>query len=138
MWYVVEIIFAEKPTEPQESTICESCDVLFEAASTLEACDKAKIWADEHIIDSKLHFLGISRAWDLEEKRPDDGSEIAGEFYEENDPWGRKDELIPHMSELDAIKWEQAADIPVKDIFPEDELARVIDMLERIHGDDEP
>ncbi|MDJ0648651.1 MAG: hypothetical protein QNJ60_08085 [Xenococcaceae cyanobacterium MO_188.B19] len=43
MWYIVDLLFAvEKPNE-QNKYVCETCNVLFEAKSALEAYSKGII-----------------------------------------------------------------------------------------------
>jgi hypothetical protein len=131
MWYVVDIIFAQKTETDEGKTVCESCCVLFEAPSALAACQKAMPWAENHTTDSDLHLLGIQHVRDLLEK-PEDGSEIGGVFFEEVDPWGRRDELIPDLGQTSIIKFEENRNTPIGRLMSEGQ----IDLFKKVFGEE--
>jgi hypothetical protein len=132
MWYVVDLLFAQQPEEGQFKVMCESCNVLFEAPSAVEACRKAMSWAKEHSEDAGFALVGIQHVQGLEEERPGDGSEIGGSFHEEIDPWGRKAELIPNLREIPIFRWEGNPDRPIKDLMTDEQ----VEFFKKIFGED--
>ncbi|MHC4641536.1 MAG: hypothetical protein ACYS32_07820 [Planctomycetota bacterium] len=132
MWYVVDILFAQ-PLRKDEATVqCESCDVLFEAPSALIAYDKAVKWAKENEKDNNFKYVGIHHLYSLEEEQPGDGSEIGGNFFEEEDLWERVDEFIPDPKEIRTIKGEENPDVPIGDLMSEEDTKR----LEKLFGEE--
>lgn len=121
MWYIADIVFAKKPIEPKPTVVCESCDVLFEAVSAREAYQKALSWAEEYTKEGDFRFLGVTNIWGVGDEQPGDGAELGGNFFEEVDPWGRLDELIPDPNELSAIYWETNSDTPVGELMSEEQ-----------------
>ena len=119
MWYVVDIVFAQKPEGDQSAVICETSNVLFEAPTALDACRKVVPWAEEHVRDTNFHVLGIQHVRSLHEHQPADGTEIGGSFFEERDPWRRKEEIIPDLNEIPTIMFEAHPHTPIKDLVPE-------------------
>lgn len=85
MWYIVDLLFATEKQNEQNKYVCETCNVLFKATSGLEAYKKGIIWAKKHIEDSNLQFVGIEYLREIQEEKPDDGDELAGSFFEEED-----------------------------------------------------
>ncbi len=125
MWYVVDILFAQPPREDEAIVQCESCDVLFEAPSALIAYDKAVKWAKEKERDDNFKYVGIHHLWFLEEEQPGDGSEIGGNFFEEENLWERVDEFIPDPKEIRTIKAEENPDVPIGDLMSEEDKDRL-------------
>jgi len=125
MWYVVDILFAQLPKEDETIVQCEACDVLFEAPSGLIAYDKAVKWAKEHERDNNFKYVGIHHLWSLEEEQPGDGSEIGGNFFEEENLWERVDEFIPDPKEIRTIKGEENPDVTIGDLMTEEDKDRL-------------
>jgi hypothetical protein len=120
MWYRADLLFAQLPKEGKQSVKCETCNVLFKASSAVEAYDKAIRWATSHVEeDSLFQFLGVEHISDIGEEQPGDGTEIAGAFYDDENVWERKDELIPEKSQIPAIMLEQNKDVPVGELMTE-------------------
>ena len=120
MWYVVDILFGQKRDGEQGEIMCETCNVLFEAPSAIDACRKAVPWSEEHVRDTEFHLIGIQHVRSLDDDRPGDGTEIGGKFFEERDPWGRREELIPDLNEIPTIKFEANPNTPVGELIPEE------------------
>ena len=120
MWYIADILFAKSQSEGEELTQLEGCNVLFEAKSAVHVCVKAVVWAKDHETDNDFKYVGISHIWSLDDDRPDDGTEIAGSFFEEKNFWARKDEFIPDPSEIPIIKMEENPDTPLGELVPDD------------------
>jgi len=116
MWYVVDMLFARKPKSGKSTVKCELCNVLFEAPSALDACCKAKPWAEDHSRDGGFFLVGIQHVRSLVDA-PGDGAEIGGSFFDEVDPWGRKAELIPDLNEIPTIKFEHNPEKPVGELI---------------------
>ena len=132
MWYVVDILVAQPPREDEAIVQCESCDVLFEAPAALIAYDKAVKWAKEHERDNDFRYVGIHHLYSLEEEQPRDGSEIGGNFFEEENLWDRVDEFIPDPKEIPTIKVEENPDVPIGDLMSEKDKKR----LEKLFGEE--
>jgi hypothetical protein len=128
MWYVVDMLFAQKPTSYRAKLKCEVCNVLFEAASALDACRKAQPWADEHSRDGGFFLVGIQHVRSLLDP-PGDGVEIGGSFFDEIDPWGRKAELIPDLNEIPTIKFEQNPEKPVGELISDETKKQLREVL---------
>lgn len=128
MWYIADIVLAKKPSEPKPTVVCESCDVLFEAVSAREAYQKALSWAKEYTKEGDFHLLGITSIWDVGDEQPGDGTELSGSFFEEVDPWGRINELIPDPNDIRGIELEDHLDTPVGQLMT-DEQKRMAERL---------
>jgi hypothetical protein len=113
MWYRADLLFAQLPKEGKLSVKCETCNVLFEASCAVEVYDKAVRWAAEHVDNSLFRFVGVENISDIGAEQPGDGTEIAGAFFDDENVWERKDDLIPEKNKLTAIMWEQNRDMPV-------------------------
>jgi len=121
MWYVADLLFAQ-PAQPEHGTVlCETCDVLLEAGSALEAYDKAIDWAAKHveIENPGFRFIGVRHIHSLSETLPGDGTEIGGTFFEEEAVWSRIDSLIPQKEDIPIIMWEQHMDTPIGELMSE-------------------
>lgn len=125
MWYVVDIIFAQSPREGTRVVQCESCNVLFEAPSAINACAKAARWGAKHEKDNSFHYVGIRHLWSLDEERPDDGTEIGGAFFEEVDFWDHLDRIIPDANTIPTIKMEENPQTPFKYLISEEAIVKL-------------
>ena len=118
-WYIVFLLFAEPQNTHGESVLCETCQVLISANSALDAYDKGIIWATEHIQESEFQFVGVEHIHSIGEE-PADGVELCGRFYESEDVWQRKSELIPEKNNVRAVMWEQN-DVPIGEMMDTDQ-----------------
>ncbi len=133
MWYVVEMLFAQPKAEGVESVVCEECDVLFEAATAIEAYDKALAWAADYADGStELALVGIENVRSLSEP-PADGIEVGGGFYESGDVWERQDE-IPARDEIVSIRAELAPETKVSGMLDD----RKREIWDKLSGDGAP
>ena len=123
-WYVVDLLFARVPEQPGSTMFCESSSVLFEAANGDSAYDRALQWADHHTAHSDFAFVGVRHIHSLDQS-PGDGVEVGGRFFEDVDPWGRRDELIPPRHEIPIIVFEANTTTPVGDLLDEDSEAKI-------------
>jgi hypothetical protein len=128
MWYVVDLLFAQEQRPDRSTVTCEMCNVLFDAPSALDACRKAIPWAEDHSQDTLFSLVGIQNVRSLDEA-PGDGVEIGGSFFDEADPWGRKDELIPDLSKMGTIMFESNPDKPIGEMMTEETKKRLRDIL---------
>lgn len=130
MWYLAEILFAEPPRPDQDEYQCESCDVVLQAESAVEAYRKAVAWGQSHAAEpSVLRLLGVSHLTTVGEELGD-GTEVAGRFFREPEVWDRAGELIPPADELKAIQWERGRDTPVGELLSPEQ----IDQVRRVWG----
>jgi hypothetical protein len=118
-WYVVHLLFAQLPEVENQTVKCESCCVLFEALSAVAAYDKGLVWASSYMEGTLFHFVGIEHIHRLGDEKPGDGTEIDGSFFDDEDVWERKDELIPERNKIPAIIWEQNCDVPIGELMTE-------------------
>lgn len=119
MWYIAFLVFAQQPENSQSQVKCESCNVLFEAESALEVYDKALAWAKDYETENLFRFFGVEHIKEVGSERPTDGTELSGHFYDEENAWERRDELIPKKEEISAIIWEQNQDTPIGELMTE-------------------
>jgi len=133
-WYVVHLLFAQQDKAGSSSFRCESCHVLFHAPSALVAYDKGVAWAGSHIEGTSFQFVGVEHIRDLDEEQPTDGTEINGEFFEEENIWQRKDEFIPEKMQIPAIVWERDSDTPIIEMMSEEKVQN----LKQFFGTDSP
>jgi hypothetical protein len=122
MWYVVHLLFAGEPQAEGKPVLCESCQVLFDAPTALAACDRGEAWGREYERGSPMKLLGIEWVHRLDEA-PGDGVEVGGRFMDVDDPWGRRDELIPPREELKAVLWE--TDTPIGEMMSDEQIERL-------------
>ena len=133
MWYVAEMLFAQPKVEGVECVVCEECDVLFEAATAIEAYDKALAWAADYADDpTELALVGIENVRSLNEP-PADGVEVGGGFYESEDIWERQGE-IPARDEIVTIRAELAPETKVSEMLND----RKRGIWKKLSGDDAP
>jgi hypothetical protein len=129
MWYVAELLFARPKQEDEANVACESSLVLLEAPTALEAYEKALRWAEEHENGEgrvfNFKFVGVQHLHSLDEEQPGDGSEIGGGFFESEDVWERRDELIPPRDEIPVIRFEAHPDSPIQDLLSEEHQTRI-------------
>jgi hypothetical protein len=119
MWYRADLLFAQLPKKGKQNVKCETCNVLFEASTATEVYDKAVCWAASHTEDSLFHFVGVEHITSLGEFQPGDGTEIGGTFFDDENVWERKEELIPEKSKIQAMIWEQNIDVPIGELMTE-------------------
>lgn len=119
MWYRVDLLFAKKPAGDTRAVACESCNVLFEGNTALEACDKAEQWAERHVAGGDFQFVGMESITRLFEDKPGDGMEIGGSYFESEAVWERRAELIPDKNDIPVIRFEQNPDVPVRKLILE-------------------
>ena len=123
-WYVVDLLFARTPERPSSTVFCESCLVLFEAPGALNAYDRALEWAARHTEGTDFKLVGITHIHSLNEP-PGDGIEVGGRFFEDQDPWGRRNELIPPLEEIPVVLFEANPNTPIGKLLDEDTNAKV-------------
>ena len=132
MWYVVDILFAQKPESDTETVLCESCHVLFNCESALKACARAKEWAKDYEVsegNSGFYYVGISHLWGLlSNDQPKDGDEIGGDIFEKENVWGRVSELIPDPNEIPTVRFEENSATPIKHLINNEK----VDLLKKI------
>jgi hypothetical protein len=129
-WYVVHLLFAQTPKQGQRSVKCESCQVLIEALSALNAYDKGIVWAKSHVENTNFHFIGIEHIHILDDEQPIDGTEIGGRFFDEEDIWERKGQLIPEKNKIPAIMWEQNKDVPINKLMTDEQKQMLKEIFE--------
>jgi len=121
-WYIVELLFAERPANGDDTVLSETCSVLFHADSAMAAYDRGLDWADEHVRDSRLCLVGVIHIHSLNEA-PGDGVEIAGSFSERKSPWDRLEEIVPPREQIPVVLLEANLDRPIGDLVDDDTLA---------------
>jgi len=119
MWYRTDLLFAKPKADGTRTVQCESCNVLFEAHTAVEAIEKAERWAARHVDGSDFQLVGLENITSLFEDKPGDGTEIGGMYFEDEDVWERKADLIPERSKIPVIQFEQNPDVPVKQLIVE-------------------
>ena len=120
MWYVADLLFAQRPTEGRPF-VCETCLVLLNAESARKAYDKAMQWGEDHVQgETGFEFVGIQHLYSLEEERPADGSEIGGHFFESEDIWEKRVELIPEIDDIPIIRFEDNPKTPIGELVSEE------------------
>src|SRR5438270_10361317 len=114
--------------------VCESCNVLFEAPTALEAHYKAMEWGRARAteLSATMDMLGVSHLTTIDEE-PGSGVEICGHFFRKRDVWERVHKMIPPPEELKAVVWEREQDTPVGELLTK----RQVGLLERILSGDQ-
>lgn len=107
MWYRTDLLFAQLSKEGKRSVKCETRNVLFDASSAAEVYDQAVCWAATHVEDSLFHFVGVEHISSLDETQPGDRTEIGGMFFDDEDVWERKNELIPEKVRYRQSSWSR-------------------------------
>jgi len=120
MWYVVHLLFAQDPEDGSCTVLCETSQVLFDAASAEAAYARGESWAREHEQDSDFRFVGIEHIQSIVEELGD-GCEVGGRFFEDDDVWQRQSELIPTMDEIPAIMFERNKDRPIGELMTDEQ-----------------
>ena len=128
MWYVANILFAQRTEGDQSEVLCEDCDVLFEAETAVEAYGKASTWADEYTREGAFEFLGVLNVYNLDDERPGDGVEVGGRFFYDRDPWGTR--AVPDMNEIMTIRGEAEPDATVGELASDETIRN----MKRIFG----
>src|SRR5436305_207092 len=104
MWYFAEILFAQPKRRGRRMYLCESCNVLFNAATATAAYRKAVAWGKAYTADkdSGMKLLGVFRMASIGDSMGD-GIEVCGRFFHKRDVWTKRADLIPDFSELRAV-----------------------------------
>ena len=113
MWYVTHLLFAQRPRKGKRRVKCESCRVLFRAASALKCYDRALAWAQVHEQEGLFQFVGVQNIDVLVDTKIGDGSEIGGSIYDAFDVWQSVGSLIPKKQDIHAIWLERHRHTPV-------------------------
>ncbi len=131
MWYLAEILLAEPPQPDLAEYQCESCNVVFQAASAAEAFQKAVAWGQAYAAEppAVLQLLGVSHLTTVGVELGD-GIEICGRYFQAPSVWERTSELIPPPDQLKAIRWERSQDTPIGELF----TTQQIDQIQRTWG----
>ncbi|MBX3280370.1 MAG: hypothetical protein KF868_20425 [Acidobacteria bacterium] len=120
----MDLLFARVAEQPGSSVFCESSSVLFEAATAGVAYDRALEWAGRHTEHTDFEFVGVRHIHSLDDT-PGDGVEVGGRFFEDVDPWERRDELIPPRHEIPVIVFEANPTTPVGRLLDEDTEVKI-------------
>ncbi len=133
MWYLAEILLAERQEADRQSYQCESCNVLFEAITATDAYRKAVAWGQEYEAEppAGMQLVGVSHLTIIGEELGD-GVEICGRFFETPDLWNRLAELVPPPRSLKAILWEANHDTPVAELLGPEQISQ---LRRRLGGD---
>ena len=126
MWYLAEILFAEPRQADRQACQCESCNVVFDAATAADAYRKAVAWGQDYAAEppTVMQFLGVSHLTTIGD-RLGDGVEICGRLFESEDVWDRVAELVPPPETLKAVAWEQNQDKPLGESMTVDQIAQL-------------
>jgi hypothetical protein len=126
MWYLAEILLVERPKADRHSHQCESCNVLFDAATALDAYRRAVEWGNEYAAEpsSAMQLVGVAHLTTVGEELGD-GVEICGRLFECSGPWDRVAELVPAPQLLKAMLWEKNQDTPLGEILSTEQVARL-------------
>ena len=126
MWYLAEILFAEPGQTNRQAYQCESCNVVFDAASAADAYRKAVAWGQNYAAEppAGMEFLGVSHLTTIGD-RLGDGVEICGRFFESPDVWDRATELVPPPESLKAVLWEQNQVTPLGALLAPEQIAQL-------------
>jgi hypothetical protein len=123
MWYLAEILTAERRQPGRRMYRCESCNVLFHAADAEEAHRKALAWGQDHVADTngQVELLGVAHLSSIGDQLGE-GVDICGRFFRKRDVWDRVDELIPPPERLGAARWEQNQDTPIGEMVDKEQV----------------
>jgi len=133
VWYLAEIVIAEPPEPDRAEYQCEASSVVFQAANSSEAYQKAIAWGQAYADDSpaRMRLLGVSHLTTVGEELCD-GTEICGQFFQAPAVWERVGEFVPPQDQLGAVRWEQGRDVPVGELLSPEQVAQ----LKRTWGQD--
>jgi hypothetical protein len=133
VWYLAEVLFAEPPLPDRAEVQCESCNVVFLAASAVEAYRKAVAWGLAYAAEppAGMRLLGVSHLTTVGEELSD-GTEICGRFFQAAGVWGPGSELVPPPGQLKAVLWEQGRDVSLGELLSPEQVAQ----LRRAWGQD--
>ena len=83
VWYLAELLFAEPPQSGRAEFQCEACNVVFRAASAVEAYRKAVSWGLAYAAEppAGMRLLGVSHLTTVGEELGD-GTQICGRFFQ--------------------------------------------------------
>lgn len=125
MWYLAEILFAEPQQDGRQAYQCESCNVVFDAHTAVDAYRKAIAWGQAYAAEppAAMRLLGVSHLTTIGE-RLEDGVEVCGRFFESPDVWEQAVEWVPPLESLKAVRWEQGRDSPMGELLSPDQIAQ--------------
>jgi hypothetical protein len=131
MWYLAELLFAEPPQPGRTEFQCEESNVVFRAASAVEAYRKAVAWGLAYAAEppTGMRLLGVSHLTTIGEEL-DDGTEICGRFFQAPAVWDRLGEMVSPPELLKAIQWERGQDTPVGELLSPEQVTQ----LRRVWG----
>lgn len=129
MWYVAQILLAQKPTKNRSRVLCETCHVLLQAATARKAYRKAQTWATKRALTTGFCVVGVQHITDLSDKQIGDGTEVGGHFFYKVDPWSRRDKLIPHPDDIPIMRLEANAQSTVGELATKKQLRMIKDMF---------
>jgi hypothetical protein len=133
MWYLAELLFAERPRLDRAEFQCEACNVVFLAPSAVAAYRKAVAWGLAYASEppAGMRLLGVSHLTTVGEELGD-GTEICGRFFQAAAVWEQVGELIPPPEQLKAVQWERGRDTPLGELLSPEQVAQ----LRRVWGQD--
>ena len=105
MWYLNYLLFAATEPESKGEYVCETCNILLEAATAEDTYQAAELWGKEYESEN-LRFIGVEELNYIQEDQPGHGDEIAGSFFDEQDIWSRISKFVPPKNKLNAIRIE--------------------------------
>ena len=131
MWYLAEILFAERPQNVLDEYQCESSNVVLQATTAADAYQRAVAWGLAHASEPPvvMSLLGVSNLTTIGEELGD-GTDICGRLFREPDVWRRVSDLVPAPGDLSAIRWESGQDTPLDALLTPTQL----EMLQRAWG----
>lgn len=117
MYYVAELLFAQRPEKGRRRVLCESCHVILSAPSAVKCYGCALKWAKRHEMEGSFDFVGVQCIRCLDTEVLHDGLEIGGRYFDAYDVWERLDKIVPRKTEIPAIFWEMKAKTPVGELM---------------------
>jgi hypothetical protein len=123
MWYVAVVMMAQPNQPGRRRYLCETCNVLLQAADAAAAYRKAIEWGSRYETDSLygLKLLGITVLHEIGEEIGD-GVDISGRFFQKLDVWDRRERIVPPPEELQAIRIAQNMDTPLGELLTAHQL----------------
>lgn len=114
MWYLAEVITAEKPKKGRRVFVCESSNVLIEATSANRAYGEAMRWGLKNTSGPScaMRLLGVLHlTWIGTEIGH--GTDLDGDIFRKKEVWRKRRGLIPRRKDLAAIRWEAERHTPL-------------------------
>ncbi len=135
MWYLAEIITAEKPKKGRRVFVCESSNVLIEETSAYKAYAEAMRWGLQYTSGPScpMRLLGVAHLTTLA-PTIGPGTDIVGDIYRRRDVWRRRRSLIPRIKGLAAIRWEDRRHTPLRRLLRPEQVKNLRRIMRRIIG----